>query len=195
MLEQAIEFAVKAHAGTCRKGSDVPYIVHPVEVMKIVATLTRDEEVRAAAVLHDTIEDTEVTFAELEQSFGSRVARLVASESEDKRRGLPATETWTVRKQETMAHLERAAWDTRAICLGDKLANLRDMVRDYRAVGAALWERFNAPTVFGGEELGIEGKRKNIGWYYLSIAEILREDFGETPVWQEYRALAAELFE
>ena len=90
LLDDAINFATKAHAGVCRKGKTRPYILHPLEAMNIASTLTEDEEVLAAAVLHDTVEDTDVTKADIRAAFGSRVADLVAAESEDKREDLPA---------------------------------------------------------------------------------------------------------
>ena len=85
MVEKAIAFATKAHEGQVRKGTRRPYIVHPLEVGEIVSEMTDDEEVIAAAVLHDTIEDCEeVTEEMLRREFGERVASMVAHESEDK---------------------------------------------------------------------------------------------------------------
>ena len=82
LLDRAIVFAVKAHAGTERRGKGFPYIVHPLEAMEIVSTITADQELLAAAVLHDTVEDTEVTEERIRQEFGDRVASIVASERE-----------------------------------------------------------------------------------------------------------------
>ena len=82
LLDRAIEFAVRAHAGTERRGKGFPYIVHPMEAMEIVATMTSDQELLAAAALHDTVEDTPVTLAEIRAQFGDRIAELVASESD-----------------------------------------------------------------------------------------------------------------
>lgn len=89
MIDKAIAFATKAHEGQVRKGTSRPYIVHPLEVGEIISSMTEDEEVIAAAILHDTIEDCEgVTEEILQREFGERVAFLVAQESEDK------TKTW-----------------------------------------------------------------------------------------------------
>ena len=82
LLDKAIIFAVKAHAGTERRGKGFPYIVHPMEAMEIVATITSDQALLAAAALHDTVEDTDVTIDMLREEFGDRVADLVASESD-----------------------------------------------------------------------------------------------------------------
>ena len=75
MINKAIEFATKAHQGQMRKGTKRPYIVHPMEVGDIVSSMTRDEEIISAAVLHDTIEDCEgVSERILAQEFSERVA-------------------------------------------------------------------------------------------------------------------------
>ena len=79
MIDKAIEFATKAHEGQLRKGTSRPYIVHPIEVGDIVSTMTRDEEVISAAILHDTIEDCEgISQRILAQTFSERVAAMVA---------------------------------------------------------------------------------------------------------------------
>ena len=93
LLERAVAFAAKAHSGTFRKATRIPYIVHPMEAAAIVATLTDDEEVLAAAVLHDVIEDTGHSAEEIAGKFGERVARLVLAESENKRTERSATAT------------------------------------------------------------------------------------------------------
>ncbi|MBU3839737.1 MAG: HD domain-containing protein, partial [Candidatus Ruminococcus intestinipullorum] len=93
MIERAKAFAQWAHEGQFRKGTSIPYIVHPIEVAEIVSEMTEDEEVISAAFLHDTIEDCqEVTEELIREQFGNRVAQLVAQESEDK------SKTWKERK-------------------------------------------------------------------------------------------------
>lgn len=108
LLDRAVAFAAVKHSGQHRKGTNLPYITHVVEAMEIVSRMTEDEELRAAAVLHDTLEDTDTTKEELVRCFGQRVADLVAAESENKRVNRPAEETWWTRKQETIHHLEEA---------------------------------------------------------------------------------------
>lgn len=191
LVQRAIEFATVAHTGAVRKGTDIPYIVHPMDVMKIVSGITDDEEVRAAAVLHDTVEDTVVTREDIEETFGERVAELVASESENKREDEPEEKTWRVRKQETLDRVAIADTDTRIICLGDKLANMRDIARDYESIGDVLWERFNAPD----DDNGIAGKKANIGWYYRGIADRLRGELGYTDAWHELDSLIVKVFD
>ena len=77
LLDRAIIFAVHAHAGTERRGKGFPYIVHPMEAVEIVSTITPDQELLAAAALHDVIEDTDITVGTLRAEFGDRVAALV----------------------------------------------------------------------------------------------------------------------
>ena len=190
MLQQAIELATSAHVNVDRKGTDIPYIVHPIEVMKIVGGITKDEEVRAAAVLHDTVEDTKITIEDIKERFGKRVAELVASESEDKRKDKSEESTWKTRKLETIRHLDNADADTKIICLGDKLANMRDIARDYENISDELWSRFNAPD----DNKGIDGKKANIGGYYRGVADKLKDVLGETSAWHELDSLIIKVF-
>ena len=127
ILDKAIVFAVQAHSGMVRKGTKTPYILHPLEAAAIVATMTDDEEVIAAAVLHDVLEDTPVTVNQLIEEFGQRVTAFVSAESENKREDIPATETWKLRKQETIDALTMktsrckndCAWRQVIQCSGD----------------------------------------------------------------------------
>lgn len=183
LLDHAIIFATKAHSGTTRKGTNVPYIVHPIEAAAIVSSMTDDEEVIAAAVLHDVLEDTEATEDDLYARFGRRITELVMNESENKRRTLPAALTWKTRKQETITFLETEAdRDAKMLALADKLSNLRAIYRDVCIIGDKVWERFN------------EKDKKMHGWMYRSIAEALRE-LSEHPVWQEYDRLVRTVFD
>ena len=87
MVARAIAFATKAHEGQFRKGTKRPYIVHPLEVGEIVATLTFDEEIISAALLHDTIEDCQgITREVLAREFSERVAALVAQSFPNERK-------------------------------------------------------------------------------------------------------------
>ena len=84
MIEEAVAFARRAHAGAVRKGTNIPYITHPMETAVIISLMTEDEDLVVAALLHDVIEDTDVTPEELEERFGRRVTELVLEETEDK---------------------------------------------------------------------------------------------------------------
>lgn len=182
-VERAIQYAVFAHAGTKRKGKERPYILHPIEVMTIVSTLTDNQNVIAAAVLHDVVEDTALGAEDIEREFGPRVKDLVLAESEDKMTNLPAESSWKERKQTTIDHLKGLSKDAKRICLGDKLSNLREIARDYKKLGDALWTRFN------------QSDKQQHAWYYGSICDVLEDAFGAIPAIQEYRQLLAEVFE
>lgn len=176
MVERAIAFAVKAHKGQRRKGTDRPYIVHPLEVGIIVSRLTEDEEVVCAAILHDTIEDCEgVTEEMLAEEFGERVACMVRKESEDK------SKPWRERKSATIAYLRTAEPEMQMIGLADKLSNIRDIDRDYPVCGEALWNRFRMKD------------KKAIGWYYIGIMNALQSMKGN-PVYEEYCGLVKKNF-
>ena len=152
MIDDAMEFATKAHEGQFRKGTRRPYIVHPIEVADIVSTMTKDEEVICAAVLHDTIEDCKgITWEVLKLRFGQRVADMVAQESEDK------SLSWEERKGETIRRLKTAPREVRMIGLADKLSNMRDIDRDYPVLGEALWKRFRMQS------------KSAIAWYYKGV--------------------------
>ncbi len=181
-VERAIIFATNAHAGIKRKGKNRLYILHPIEAMTIVAGLTEDEDVIAAAVLHDVVEDTAVQPDEIEQEFGKRVLDLVMAESEDKMRDVPSEASWKERKQHTIDHLDGLDKDAKLICFGDKLANIREMGRDYRLLGDALWERFN------------QKDKAMHGWYYSAICDELEKEFGSVPAIREYRDLLKTIF-
>ena len=77
LVSEAIAFATKAHDGMRRKKSEIPYILHPLEAAVIVSSITNDQNLIAAAVLHDVVEDAEVSIEEIEQKFGKRVKEQV----------------------------------------------------------------------------------------------------------------------
>ena len=106
LVSEAIAFAVKAHDGMRRKKSEAPYILHPMEAAVIVGTMTDDQNLIAAAALHDVVEDAGITIDEIEAKFGRRVRELVQSETEDKRADLPPEETWRIRKEESLRVLK-----------------------------------------------------------------------------------------
>ena len=183
LLNDAVAYAAKAHAGQLRKGTRLPYIVHPMEVAAICASFTDDVEVLAAAALHDVVEDADATIGQVEELFGARVADIVAGDSEDKREGVPAAETWKVRKAENIGHIASADdIGVRMVCLGDKLSNIRAIQRDFEALGDSLWQRFN------------QKDPAEHAWYYSTIAGELKHDLGHTEAWREYRRRVDAIF-
>ena len=181
LLDRAIVFAVKAHAGTERRGKGFPYIVHPMEAMEIVATMTPDQELLAAAALHDTVEDTDVTVDQLRAEFGDRIARLVADESDEFEAGVSEEDSWHARKQAAIDRLARAPHDAKMVALGDKLSNMRAIARDYAMQGDKLWSLFHASDP------------KDHEWHYRGLADSLRELSG-TFAFQEFESLIDQVF-
>ena len=181
LLDRAIVFAVRAHAGTERRGKGFPYIVHPMEAVEIVATMTSDQELLAAAVLHDTVEDTDTTVEQIRTEFGDRIASLVASESDIVVDGVSEEDSWHARKQAAIDRLARASHDAKVVALGDKLSNMRAIARDYAQQGDALWNLFHVKD------------RKEHEWHYRGLADSLRE-LQETFAYKEFEQLINQVF-
>lgn len=134
----AIEFAARAHHGQYRKASPLPYIIHPLNVARILIECGAPDEIVIAAVLHDVVEDTKVTLDQVRAEFGQEVARLVEGMSEPDRK-----DTWENRKRGTLKFLENAPQDLLLIELADKLDNIREISNDIAREGDAVWKRFN----------------------------------------------------
>lgn len=187
LLDRAIVYAVKAHQNTERRGKGFPYIVHPMEAVAIVATITPDQELLAAAALHDTIEDTEVSVEDIRREFGERVAELVRAESDqidgEVYTGTNDNEeaTWHARKQAAIDRLAAASHDAKIVAMGDKLSNMRAIYRDYKTQGDALWNIFHVKDKASHE------------WHYRGLANSLKELSG-TFAYQEFVTLIEEVF-
>ena len=181
LLDRAIIFAVRAHAGTERRGKGFPYIVHPMKAVEIVSTITPDQELLAAAALHDTVEDTDVTVEQLRAGFGDRVASLVAAESDSFTPGVSAEDSWHSRKQAAIDRLAAASHDAKIVAMGDKLSNMRAIARDYAVKGDELWNLFHVKD------------RASHEWHYRSLLESLRELEG-TFAFREFEHLVNQVF-
>jgi (p)ppGpp synthase/HD superfamily hydrolase len=156
LIERAIETAVKAHEKQKRKGTRIPYITHPFTVGITLAKAGCSEEVVAAGILHDTVEDARIKPSRIKEEFGEKVASMVEKCTEpDKRR------SWRKRKQHTLDSLKKAGLDVKFVVCADKLHNIRTIARDYRKVGDRVWKRFRRG-------------RKDQQWYYTSLVESLR---------------------
>jgi len=185
LLDRAIMFAVQAHHNSERRGKGFPYIVHPMEAVEIVATITPDQELLAAAALHDTIEDTDVTVEQLRAEFGDRIANLVHAESDQINgelfNGENEEETWHARKQAAIDRLAAAPHDAKIVALGDKLSNMRAIWRDYQVKGDELWKIFHCSDKAAHE------------WHYRGLAASLKE-LEDTFAYQEFVRLIDEVF-
>lgn len=164
-IEKAINMAAQKHAGQKRKADGLPYIVHPFAVAWIVGNYTDDEEVIAAALLHDVLEDVPgYRLEDMQGDFGSAVAEMVKDVSEDKDPNVSSDEkaTWEERKRKYLAHLQEASGGALLISAADKIHNLHSMVEAHRAQGEAMWEKFNSP------------KDKKL-WFYEEVLKIVRK--------------------
>lgn len=181
LVDRAIIYAAEAHKGAERRGKGFPYIIHPLEAMSIVATITTDQELLAAAALHDVVEDTDLTAEDIRQEFGDRIAHIVAGESDAVFEGVSAQDSWHARKQLAMDHLKAADMDTKIVAMGDKLSNMRAIARDYREIGDELWNRFHA------------NNPADHAWRYRGLADALSA-LSDTWAYKEFVALIDEIF-
>ena len=182
LVSEAIAFAVKAHDGMRRKKSEAPYILHPMEAAVIVGTMTDDQNLIAAAALHDVVEDAGITIEEIEEKFGKRVRELVESETENKRAEIPPDQTWRIRKEESLKVLKNSEdIAVLMVWLGDKLANMRAIYRDFKAEGIKTWDKFNQKDISQQE------------WYYRTIADLTKR-LSHTSAWIEYNTLTELVF-
>lgn len=182
LFERALIYAAEKHCGAVRKLDGAPYILHPMEVALIASRITTDEEVLAAAVLHDTVEDTDATLDELRELFGERTAALVAAETENKRPGVPKSESWLARKEESLEELSRSDdMNVKLLWLADKLSNMRRLRASMDRTGAGVWRMFNQPDP------------EKHAWYYRTIVGLLSE-YKDTEEWKELNGLVESVF-
>ena len=149
-IEEAIEVAAEAHQGQYRKGTSTPYITHPYAVGLILMDAGCTEAVIVAGILHDTVEDTDLTLEFIQERFGNDIADIVDGCSENK------ALRWRARKTERIEALRTASPEICIVTCADKLHNLRTIISEYDIIGDAVWDRFHG---------GIEDQ----AWYYRSI--------------------------
>jgi (p)ppGpp synthase/HD superfamily hydrolase len=170
MIAKAFKFAYNKHIGHYRKGTKIPYIAHPMDVASILIKEKASEELIVAALLHDTVEDTDTSIEEIRKEFGNKVAELVSGVTEPDQ-----SLSWMERKQDKINALKKAPYEIQLLSCADKLANLRDINRDYAQVGEKLWKRFNA-------------SKADIKWYYTKILKVFQKDLCNTSVFSKFEA-------
>ena len=181
LFDRAARYAIEAHADTERRGKGFPYIIHPMEAAAIVATITADPEILAAAILHDVVEDTDRTVEDLRAEFGDRIAELVASESEDPMADLSEEASWHARKQAAIDRLANAPHDAKIVAMGDKLSNMRAIARDHELIGDEIWNLFHTK------------EKSEHEWHYRGLAASL-SDLSGTFAYREFVALIDQVF-
>lgn len=179
LLNDAIAYAVVMHRLGLRKGTTMPYIVHPLEVMNILEVMTGDKHLMAAGVLHDVVEDTDATIENVYAKFGEDVGALVAGHTE-----MHKEDPWEKRKQEALAHLAQAEEREQMLVLADKLANVRAIARDYARYGEDLWQRFK------------RGKDVQSWYYHAAVKAMaaLEFDSAAAPFYKEFEDKVNEVF-
>jgi len=175
IIFDAIEFAALAHRGQFRKGTDLPYIVHPVGVGKTLIEAGCSEEIIAAGFLHDTVEDTPVTIEDIEKKFGKKIASIVRGVSEPDK-----SDTWENRKKHTIGMLQNAPYDVLMVEVADKLDNIRAIRDDYEKMGDSIWAKFK------------RGRDKQ-AWYYSSLVEAFGDILKEEPGLSLYKEFKSEV--
>ena len=154
-IEEAIEIAAQAHDGQVRKGTSTPYITHPYAVGLILMDAGCSESLVIAGILHDTVEDTDLTLECIRKNFGNHVAEIVDGCSENK------SLRWRERKSECIEALKTATTEVCIVTCADKLHNLRTVISEFDNIGDVVWERFHG---------GLEAQE----WYYRSVLDSLR---------------------
>lgn len=130
-IEQALRAATILHKNQVRKGAiPIPYSSHLFAVLLILLDYTKDEDVFVAALLHDTLEDTDYTATELEEDFGGKVREIVESLSEPQDEKYKSY-SWKEKKQAYASKLKKASNEALLISAADKIHNLRCMVEEY----------------------------------------------------------------
>lgn len=206
-ISKVIEFALEAHEGQPRKGTSIPYIVHPIESAILLAQNGARDSVVLAGLLHDIIEDTTkteddirevLTKADFEPEYILDLVRAATEplKLEAKRKGINVSpcdeiDSWRKRKEHTINALRELSGDSskldvQLVTCADKLSNIRAMVHDYHELektennGMKLFDRFNA-------------KYLDQKWYYESLVGEF-EDLSEYPMYQEFKARVRDLF-
>lgn len=173
-LEAAIQKAVLVHRNQVRRTPDeIPYITHLFSVFILLLKYTKDEDTLIAGLLHDAIEDTDYTFAELEKDFGENVCRIVAGVTEQKEfdgKELP----WKTRKLSNLENFASGSEESLLICAVDKIYNLDALVSDAEKYGKNVWQ-FLSP--------GAEEKL----WYHRKTIDILERKIKNRAVLREVK--------
>ena len=167
-IAQALALAVEAHDGQKRKGTQIPYIAHPMGVASIALEHGADEDQAMAALLHDAVEDGGPEFAHrIREKFGNHVADIVLGCTDGVPDASGKKEAWKPRKERYIAHLEEASDDVLLVSGSDKLHNARAIVEDLLRIGPLVFERFTA-------------SKDETLWYYESLSKVFSRR--DTPV-------------
>ena len=155
-FRDALSVALVLHGAQVKKGTSVPYLAHLLAVTALVLEHGGDEDHAVAALLHDAIEDAGTDVRPLIARFGSRVAGIIKGCTDTDVQPKPP---WRARKEAYLAHLAAAPPDVVLVAMADKLANVRSILADHRAIGDRVFERFS-------------GRKDGTLWYYRAIVNV-----------------------
>lgn len=159
-IAKALALAVEAHDGQKRKGTNIPYIAHPLGVASIALDHGADEEQAMAALLHDAIEDGGQQYAKrIREQFGDRVADIVEGCTDGVPDASGKKEAWKLRKERYISHLQLSSDDVLLVSGSDKLHNARAIVEDLLRIGPAVFDRFTAT-------------QEQTIWYYETLSDV-----------------------
>ena len=173
-IEEATICAVIMHQGRVRRLKGVPFILHPMEVAQILSTMTDDEEIIAAGILHDIVEDTDGMTEEIERRFGERVASLVSFRLNNLHSGKEPSLTWKQRREESLLQLKNSQdIGVKMLWLADMLSNIRALAGAYSELGEDVWKLLDPsdPALYC--------------WYFRSVAEQLELSLNRTGAFKE----------
>jgi (p)ppGpp synthase/HD superfamily hydrolase len=174
-IHNAIIFASNKHKNQLRKGTNIPYISHPMEVMQILTENKCNENVIIAGILHDTLEDTDTTADEIRANFGKEVLAIVIGETEDK------SKTWKERKQGTVDRVKSGTKETQLVACADKLSNILSIYVDKLEIGDKIFDRFGAP-------------KENVEWYYKAMIAAM-DKIDDYKMKSEFSELVSAVFD
>ena len=177
LVMRAAEVAAIAHAGQWRKDGRTPYVSHVASVGLILAKGGYCDEIIAAGLLHDVLEDTEWTRKQLAEEVGEEVVKLVEEASESDK-----SLSWIERKLETINKIGATSLDAKRVIAADKYHNLKTLLADLDNDGGDVWDRFT--TRASGDHV----------WYYGSMADELVK-YCDEPVFQNLKQAADRLRE
>lgn len=164
----ALELAARSHEGQLRKSSDrqIPYIVHPVAVAMMLSAYGYDEETIIAGILHDTVEDTQLSLETIRRTFGKKVSELVQQVTEPSK-----DHPWEERKEHYRERLKTASLEAQAISCCDKIHNMKSLIAA-AATSEEVWKTFK-----GGKKSQIEKFEKLLLVYEKTLGTEMTNDY------------------
>lgn len=152
-LNRAISFATIAHRRQKRKGSKLPYIIHPYSMALYLQSKGCKQEVIIAALFHDILEDTIVGEKKIKEQFGAEVLAIVKACTENK------ILSWQKRKLESFEKYEHASEEILLVSMTDKMHNMFSILEDYPIFGEKIWNKFSK-------------QKSDYNWYYSKLNSI-----------------------